>query len=167
MKKLSIFISGMGMAIAALSCAAADYQENNEPVQAGPPLTSAPRDASNANVTAPSDAGPKAAVAPDNTEINRRDNATGALTSQDQTNKREDLTITSTIRKSIMASDMSTLAKNVKIISINGVVTLRGPVDTAAEKETIGQLAGAAAGVQKVDNLLDVKGVSTSHSSTN
>jgi len=66
-----------------------------------------------------------------------------------------------------MASDMSTLAKNVKIIAINGVVTLRGPVNTAAEKETIGQLAAAATGVQKVDNLLDVKSVSTSPSSTN
>ena len=48
-------------------------------------------------------------------------------------------------------------ATNVKIITANGVVTLRGPVNTAAEKAKIGELAKKNAGKAKVDNQLEVK----------
>ena len=48
-------------------------------------------------------------------------------------------------------------AKNVKIITADGVVTLRGPVNTGAEKMTIAKLAEANAGGAKVMNQLEVK----------
>jgi osmotically-inducible protein OsmY len=50
------------------------------------------------------------------------------------------------------------MAKNVKIITVNGVVTLRGPVKNPHEKETIEAKAQQIAGVNKVDNQLEVKG---------
>ncbi len=52
---------------------------------------------------------------------------------------------------------LSMMAKNVKIITADGVVTLRGPVKNAAEKETVARLAEANAGGAKVMNHLEVK----------
>ena len=52
---------------------------------------------------------------------------------------------------------LSMTAKNVKIITQNGVVTLRGPVKNAAEKAKIAQLAESAAGQAKIENQLEVK----------
>jgi hyperosmotically inducible periplasmic protein len=49
-------------------------------------------------------------------------------------------------------------AKNIKIITASGQVTLRGPVKTAEEKARIDQLAKSAAGGAKIDNQLEVKG---------
>jgi osmotically-inducible protein OsmY len=73
------------------------------------------------------------ATQPDNTVRNVRDRNNNTLTPLDQGNSKADLQITSQIRKQIIASKtMSVNAKNVKIITENGRVTLRGPVKTAA-----------------------------------
>ena len=48
-------------------------------------------------------------------------------------------------------------AKNVKIITENGVVTLRGPVMNGAEKTKIVELAKTHAGTAKVEDQLEVK----------
>jgi len=53
---------------------------------------------------------------------------------------------------------LSTTAKNVKIITVNGVVTLRGPVNSPQEKETIEATAQHIAGTNTVDNQLEIKG---------
>ncbi len=52
---------------------------------------------------------------------------------------------------------LSVMAKNVKIVAENGLVTLRGPVKSAAEKAKIAQLAETAAQGARVDNQLEVK----------
>ena len=54
--------------------------------------------------------------------------------------------------------ELSTTAKNIKIITENGQVTLRGPVKNAQEKAKIDQLAKSAAGGAKIVDQLDVKG---------
>jgi osmotically-inducible protein OsmY len=65
---------------------------------------------------------------------------------------------TAQIRKEIIAAkDMSVDARNVKIITIDGHVTLRGPVNTAEEKHLIGEIAERIAGAGNVDNQLEVK----------
>ena len=65
----------------------------------------------------------------DNTAENKRDRAPGAATADQQKNNASDTDITAKIRRSIMADKtMSTYARNVKIISQAGVVTLKGPV---------------------------------------
>ena len=93
----------------------------------------------------------------DNTKINKRDRHEQALTPLDQSNTKEDLKITQEIRKSIMATEFSANAKNIKIITRNGNVTLRGPVNSSTEKEEIVKLAKAVAGTEKLNNQLDVK----------
>ena len=95
---------------------------------------------------------------PDNTAINERDRPSDAQTSGDQANSSEDLKVTQAIRQVLMKeSELSTTAKNIKIITNNGQVTLRGPVKNAQEKTKIDQLARSAAGGAKIDNQLDVK----------
>ena len=96
---------------------------------------------------------------PDNTAINERDRSRETQTSGDQSNSSADLKITHAIRQALMKdSELSTTAKNIKIITNNGQVTLRGPVKNAQEKTKIDQLAKSAAGGAKIDDQLDVKG---------
>jgi hyperosmotically inducible protein len=98
-------------------------------------------------------------VNPDNTATNERDRSGETKTSGDQSNSPADLKITQAIRQALMKdSELSTTAKNIKIITADGQVTLRGPVKTAQEKGKIDQLAKSAAGGAKIDNQLDVKG---------
>ena len=54
-------------------------------------------------------------------------------------------------------SELSTTAKNIKVITANGQVTLRGPVKTAQEKAKVGRIARSAAGRAQIDDQLDVK----------
>ena len=84
---------------------------------------------------------------------------TGAsVTPADQKNDQADLDLTASIRKSLVADrDLSMNAKNVKIISRDGNVTLRGLVQTDAEKAKIEDEAANIAGVRNVDNELDVR----------
>jgi len=96
---------------------------------------------------------------PDNTAINERDRSRETQTSGDQSNSSADLKTTQAIRQALMKDgELSTTAKNIKIITNNGQVTLRGPVKNAQEKAKIDQLARSAAGGAKIDDQLDVKG---------
>ena len=94
----------------------------------------------------------------DNSGRNVRDRSGKTKTSGDQSNSSGDIKITAAIRRAVMKDDsLSMTAKNVKIITADGVVTLRGPVKSAAEKQTIARLAEANAGSAKVMNHLEVK----------
>jgi len=102
---------------------------------------------------------PPAQMAPDNTGRNVRDRGGATLTPGDQAENKADLTLTQRIRKAIMADKaLSTTAKNIKIITVNGLVTLRGPVNNPQEREKIVAKAQDMAGVDKVDNQLEIKG---------
>ena len=96
-------------------------------------------------------------VKPNNTEVNKRDRGEQTLTPMDQSNAKADINITQAIRKSIMKQHLSTNAKNVKIITMNGEVTLRGPVNSSAEEKQIVKLAKAVPGMKKLNNQLEVK----------
>jgi hyperosmotically inducible protein len=94
----------------------------------------------------------------DNTEKNERDRSGETQTSGDQSNKSEDVKLTAAIRRAVVKDhSLSSMAKNVKIIAANGIVTLRGPVKSDAEKAKIGELAQSSAGNAKIDNQLEVK----------
>ena len=96
--------------------------------------------------------------AADNTSKNQRDRSGETRTSGDQSNSPEDVQITATIRRAVVEDhSLSATAKNVKIITADGVVTLRGPVQNEAEKTKIAELAQSAAGNAKIDNQLEVK----------
>jgi osmotically-inducible protein OsmY len=95
---------------------------------------------------------------PDNTATNERDRSGETQTSGDQSNNKDDVNTTAAIRRAVVKDhSLSVMAKNVKIITANGTVTLRGPVKTDAEKAKIAELAQSAAGNSKIDNQLEVK----------
>lgn len=98
-------------------------------------------------------------AAPDNSARNEADRHEGAKTPIDQSEQTADVRITAAIRRAIMDDkSMSVNAQNVKIITEqSGVVTLRGPVDSQAEKDAIEAKAKGVAGVTRVDNQLEVK----------
>jgi hyperosmotically inducible periplasmic protein len=96
---------------------------------------------------------------PDNTAINERDRSGETQTSGDQSNSSADLKLTQAVRQALMKDTaLSITAKNIKIITDNGQVTLRGPVKNPQEKAKIDQLARSATGGAKIDDQLDVKG---------
>ncbi len=96
--------------------------------------------------------------AADNTAKNERDASGDTKTSGDQSESPEDIKITAAIRRAIVADDSLTMtATNVKIITADGKVTLRGPVKTAAEKATIAKIAAKEAGNATIDNQLEIK----------
>jgi hyperosmotically inducible protein len=98
---------------------------------------------------------PSSSTAPDNTAKNKHHKTTA----DQQTNAAADRDLTAQIRKSIIADKtLSTYAHNVKIITVNGMITLKGPVKSDAEKQTIADLAvKAAGGPDKVTNNITVK----------
>lgn len=94
----------------------------------------------------------------DNTRRNVRDRDGRTLTPLDQGNSKADVSTTAQIRKAIIAGDnMSVNARNVKVITKDGQITLRGPVNTEEEKRIIGDIAERSLHSGNVDNQLEVK----------
>jgi hyperosmotically inducible protein len=98
-------------------------------------------------------------VLPDNSAINARDRNPQAMTAGQQSSASSDVELTRKVRRAVVKDhSLSMLAHNIKIISANGSVILRGPVKTEEEKAAIASKAQAIAGAGKVDNQLEVKG---------
>ena len=96
-------------------------------------------------------------AAADNTKKNERDREINALTPGDQAENETDRTLTQRVRQEVVKQDsLSMTAKNVKIITANGVITLRGPVKSAEERAEIARIAQGVAGVSRVDNQLEI-----------
>lgn len=94
----------------------------------------------------------------DNTAKNERDRSKQTKTPIDQSNSKEDVKISADIRKAIIKDkSLSMTAKNVKIITSGGQVTLRGPVMNADEKMKIASAARTVAGAEKVTDELEIK----------
>jgi osmotically-inducible protein OsmY len=93
----------------------------------------------------------------DNTSKNTRDRENATLTPDDQGKSKSDREMTRKIRRALVKTDgISMTAKNIKIITVDGKVTLRGPVKTQQEWNLINQLAQQE-GASSVDNQLEVK----------
>lgn len=94
---------------------------------------------------------------PDNTAVNVRDRDSAAVTPMVQSESDADRAVTQTVRKLIMEDrTISVNGKNVKVVTVNGVVTLRGPVDNEQERVAIEKKVAVVKGVNKVDNKLEV-----------
>jgi osmotically-inducible protein OsmY len=101
---------------------------------------------------------PSNAPQADNTKVNQRDRNANESTADQQKSNRSDQDITQQIRKAIIEDkSLSTYAHNVKVITQNGVVTLKGPVRSEEEKRAIEAKAAEVAGSDKVTNEMDVK----------
>lgn len=96
------------------------------------------------------------APAPDNTGINVRDRSDSVKTPIDQNENQADIDITAGIRKRVLDSPLSTNAHNVKIITQDRKVTLRGPVNSDDEKRQIEAIAQDVAGPSNVDSQLEI-----------
>jgi len=95
--------------------------------------------------------------APDDTGRNARDRNGDTMTSGDQGSSKNDVEITRRIRQAIVDDKkLSTNARNVKIVTVGGVVTLRGPVANAEERASVAAKAQEVAGAGHVDNQLEV-----------
>jgi len=96
---------------------------------------------------------------PDNTKVNKRDRSAGEATADQQKMNAADRELTKQIRRSIMADkSLSTYAHNIKIISQNGAVTLKGPVKSDDEKKAVVAKAVSATGsADKVTDQVSVK----------
>jgi hyperosmotically inducible protein len=91
---------------------------------------------------------------PDNSVQNKNQ----STTADNQTNAKSDRMLAQQARKAIMADkDLSTYAHNVKVIALNGAVTLKGPVKSDDEKQKVASDVEAVAGPDKVTNQLTVK----------
>ena len=81
----------------------------------------------------------------------------GTPTASDQSDESADLSTTQAIRQAIMANDeLSFMAKNITIVTVDGKVTLRGTVKNEEEKKTIESHARTAASGQ-VESLIEVQ----------
>jgi len=93
----------------------------------------------------------------DNSTHNARDAAGDKVTPLDQSHAESDVELTRSIRKMLVDDDtLGTNAQNVKVITVDGMVTLRGPVANAAEQARIVAIANEAAGPDRVLNELQV-----------
>jgi hyperosmotically inducible periplasmic protein len=100
---------------------------------------------------------PTPTAAADNSKSNKSDQSNGSATSDRQSNHAGDVDLTKRIRQSVMADkSLSTYAHNVKIVTVNGSVTLNGVVRSDQEKNAVEMKAVALAGKDNVTNDLKI-----------
>jgi hypothetical protein len=103
---------------------------------------------------APTGEQPKA----DNTRVNRQDRQTGEPTADQQKMNREDRMLAAKVRRAITSDkSLSTYAHNIKVISQNGVVTLKGPVRSDDElKNVVAKATESTGDATKIVNELTI-----------
>ena len=96
--------------------------------------------------------------APDNTKVNKRDRSADRVTADQQKENANDREVSQQIRKALMNDKaLSSYAHNVKVITQEGVVTLKGPVRSEEEKKAIEAKATEVAGRHRVNSEIEVK----------
>ncbi len=96
---------------------------------------------------------------PDNTKVNQRDRSPDEATADQQKSNRSDRDMTQQIRRSIAKDkSISTYGHNVKVVTQNGMVTLKGPVRSEEEKQAIqSKAAEIAGGNDKINDQMEIK----------
>jgi osmotically-inducible protein OsmY len=93
----------------------------------------------------------------DNTKINKRDQSQEELTAGQQGETKQDREITQKIRRAIVTDkSLSTNAHNVKIITVGGMVTLKGPVRSKEEKRAVEKKAAQIAGNANIKSEIGI-----------
>jgi hyperosmotically inducible periplasmic protein len=93
----------------------------------------------------------------DNSKMNQGDAGAGAVTADQQKMNSSDREMTKNIRLAIVKDKyLSTYAHNIKIITQDGKVTLKGPVRSDAERSTLEAKAAAIAGADNVSSQVTV-----------
>jgi hyperosmotically inducible protein len=95
--------------------------------------------------------------APDNSKTNQGDADKGAMTAQQQKMNPADRDTSKLIRSALVKDkSLSTYAHNIKIITRDGKVTLKGPVRSEDEKNEITAKAASIAGADNVNDELTI-----------
>jgi hyperosmotically inducible protein len=147
-----------GVTVGATDTMAANRTPNSGRIEPAPATTAAadPKSDVGPTTSPPPGAGDGTSDAT-NTRLNERDRH-GTVTPGDQGGSDVERKITAAIRREIVGDkSLSFTAKNVKIITSGGKVTLRGPVKSADEKTRIETHARQTDGVTDVDNQLEIK----------
>lgn len=93
----------------------------------------------------------------DNTKMNQEMRANQEMTADQQGQSKADLKMSQDIRRAVVKDKaLSQYAHNVKIITRDGKVTLKGPVKSEKEKHAVGKIAARVAGSDRVTNELEV-----------
>lgn len=93
-------------------------------------------------------------AAPDNSAQNKAQ----TMTAQNQSTAHSDRATTANVRKAIVADKhLSSYAHNVKVITVNGTVTLKGPVRSDAEKQQVTNDVSQVVTQDKIVDQLTVK----------
>jgi hyperosmotically inducible protein len=93
----------------------------------------------------------------DNTKVNQRDRAAGAVTADQQKENTGDRDVTRKIRQSLMRDKtLSSYAHNVKVIAQDGQITLKGPVRSEDERRIVEAKATEVVGAGHVTNEMSV-----------
>ena len=152
-------IKSLFLVVAVTGC----NQSAPQPTVSVPPNGNAPVVTANPARTTPApDRVASERAAPDNTAVNQRDRDANTKTPIDQNENQADISMTAKIRREVLeVKDLSIDARNAKIITADGKVTLRGPVQSAQERETLARIATAVAGAGNVDNQLEVAATGT------
>ncbi len=94
----------------------------------------------------------------DNSGVNRLHDGVTGISADQQGNSKSDVETTRRIRRLLTVNkDLSTYAHNVKIITNNGHVTLKGPVRSDAERQVVEDAAVQVAGASNVTSGLEIK----------
>jgi osmotically-inducible protein OsmY len=94
---------------------------------------------------------------PDNTKINQRDRNQSEPTADQQKENSNDRDLAQQIRRALVKDkSLSSNAHNVKVIAQNGAVTLKGPVNSEQEKQTVEAKAAQIVGADKVNSEIQV-----------
>jgi len=96
---------------------------------------------------------------PDNTKVNQRDRNKDEVTADQQKQNSSDVQLAKNIRRAIVKDkSLSTYAHNIKVIAQDGTVTLKGPVHSDQEKQTLVAKATEIAGAGNVKDEISVTG---------
>lgn len=98
-------------------------------------------------------------VPSDNTKVNQRDRYQAQVTADQQKDNKSDRELARQIRRAIVKDkSLSSYAHNVKVVSQNGTVTLKGPVRSESEKKAIEAKAKEVAGsTATVNNQIEIQ----------
>ena len=93
----------------------------------------------------------------DNSKVNTRDRDKSAVTADQQKENAQDRELTKKIRQALVQDKtLSSYAHNVKVVSQNGNVTLKGPVRSTEEKQAVEAKAAGVAGAGHITNQITI-----------
>ena len=94
----------------------------------------------------------------DNTKVNQRDQSQNEATADKQKENTIDRQLAQQIRRALVKDkSLSTNAHNIKVIVQNGVVTLKGPVNSDSEKQAVETKAAQIVGSDKVTSQIEIR----------